>query len=477
MTTHINFINGSIISVDPKGENYEITAGWRVQFSHVYKFCPTSHETLNFNMMDEISEEFPFRDANMIAQILTAPSNPNSSADPHWQESAKVLITATILHCLCSDYEDKSIPGVYKYLSQASGDDKGDMKKNLLKNMISAKHCREDIHESIKSYAAQILSAADEEMGSIYSSALTALSIFNDPILADSCRTSDFCLDDFKYSEAPISLYLTVPFPDLDRVKSLLKLIIEFVCRKFSQDMTSYGKEGLKHRILFLIDEFPTLGKMETIEVFAGILNGYGISFLWICQTKGQIDKLYGQNAPILDHCRFIVIYNMSEHNAAEYFSNRAGEEGIIKQNMSSSGSRFDYGMNNMSISSDITTRRLITANEIENLPPEYELIFTQGAPTVLAKKVAYYSDPRFMDKVNLKKPETRAEMLKETYLSRVKRPGDSRWNDVEVDLDYENYDDNFDLNEIIKNKDVTEGREAEDFNDISEGEKEVINT
>lgn len=217
--------------------------------------------------------------------------------------------------------------------------------------------------------------------------------------------------------------------------------------------------------------------RRNKVEIFAGILNGYGISFLWICQTKGQIDKLYGQNAPILDHCRFIVIYNMSEHNAAEYFSNRAGEEGIIKQNMSSSGSRFDYGMNNMSISSDITTRRLITANEIENLPPEYELIFTQGAPTVLAKKVAYYSDPRFMDKVNLKKPETRAEMLKETYLSRVKRPGDSRWNDVEVDLDYENYDDNFDLNEIIKNKDVTEGRESEDFNDISEGEKEVINT
>ena len=124
----------SIITIDPKGENYEITAGYRLKFNYVYKYSPVSKDTLRFNVMDEISEDNAFRDANMIAQILTAPTNPEANADPHWQETAKVLITATILHCKCSNYENKSLPGVYKYLSQANSDpnDKGDAKKKLL---------------------------------------------------------------------------------------------------------------------------------------------------------------------------------------------------------------------------------------------------------------------------------------------------------------------------------------------------------
>lgn len=452
-TTHLNYPE-SLISVDPKGENYENTAGYRVLFSHVYKFCPTSNETLHFNLMDEISEENPYRDANTIASILTSPSNPATNADPHWENTARVLVTATILHCLCSNYEDKSLPGVYKFLSQANTDSKEDMKVVLLKKMINSPHCREDVHESVLSGAGQILSAADEERGSIFSAALEALEIFNDPYIAKVTRDSDFCLDDFKYSEAPISLYLTVPFPDLKRLKSLMKLIIEFVCRKFSQNMTSYGNEGLRHRILFLIDEFPTLGKMENIEEFAGILNGFGLSFLWICQSKAQIDKLYGQNAPILDHCKYLVTYSMNEDNTAEYFSKRAGTEGIIKQNVSNSGSRFDYGMNNMSISNDIIERRLITANEIENLPADCELIYTQGAPVVIAKKVAYYSDPRFKYKVKLPKPETRKEMLEECLTSRVRRPGESRWNDFELNLEYYS---EVDVNHVLENADITQ--------------------
>ena len=420
----------SVITVDPKGENFEITGGWRMLFSYVYKYCPVSKESLCFNHLMEIDKDNAFRDANMIAQILTAPSNPESNADPHWQETAKVLITATILHCLCSDYEDKSLPGVYKYLSSANlnPNDKGDAKKKLLKNMITSRHCTKEIHSSICSYANQILAAADEEMGSIFSSALESLSIFNDDKVAFTSRTSDFCLDDFKYSKTPISWYMTIPFADLDRLKSLLRLNIEFVCRKFSQDATSHGKEVLKNRILFLIDEFPTLGKMEVIETFAGILNGYGISFLWICQSKSQIDKLYGQNAPILEHCRFIWTYAISDHNVAEYFSKRVGNEGVIKQNTSTSGSRYDFGMNNISVSNDITERPLITPTEIETLPCNSGLLITQGGYSYLFKKVAYYSDPRYMDKAKLPVPSKRKDLLKQTVTSRVLRDGDEKW-------------------------------------------------
>lgn len=257
----------SVITIDPKGENYTITAGYRMLFNYVYKFSPVSYDTLCFNCLEEMDENNVFRDANTIAQILTDPTNPESNADPHWTDTARTLLTAAILHCKCSDYEDKSIPGVYKFLASGNDpNDKGDAKRNILKKMINSRHCTKEIHQQIVNFANQIMAAPDEEMGSIFSSTLTPLAVFNDDKVAYATRTSDFCLDDFKYSETPISWYMTIPFPDLKRLKVLLKLYIEFICQKFSQEETSHGNEVLKNRILFLIDEFPTLGKMETVS-------------------------------------------------------------------------------------------------------------------------------------------------------------------------------------------------------------------
>lgn len=443
--THIMYAE-SIISIDPKGENYEITAGWRRLFTRLYKFSPVTKDTLRINILSEIEEEKAFRDANTIATILTSPTNPNSNADPHWSETAKVLITATILHVLCSvddvSIKRRSLAGVYEYLSAANNaNTKGNPKKELLLKMINSTHCRQEIHNSIINYASQILSAADEEMGSIFSAALESLSIFNDNYVAYATDDSDFSLNDFKYSNKPISLYFAIPFSDLDRLKNLIRLFIEFTCRKFSQDCTKHGEEPLAHRILFIIDEFPTLGKMETIETFAGILNGYGISFLWICQSKAQIDKLYGENAPILEHCRFMWTYAMNDDNVAQYFSKRTGNEGVIKQNTSISGSRMDAGLNNVSISNDITERPIITANEIENLPHDCQLLFTQGAPTQILKKVAYYSDERFKDKVNLPVPKKRKDLLKECVTSlAIKNNDPNAWWNISIP-----YEQNFD--------------------------------
>ena len=382
-------------------------------------------------MLDEIDEKFAYRDANTIADILTSPENPNTTSDPHWRNSACVLLTAAILHCKCSTYKDKSLPGVYKFLTSVndpSNSQKDNPKKALLKDMMKKAHSNDEIHREIASLASQIYSAADGEMSSIFSSALTALSVFNDPLVANAVSSSDFCLDDFIKRDKPISWYLTIPFSDLDRLKSLIRLIIEFVCRKFSQGLVNGPGTPLKNRILFLIDEFPTLGHMPTIETFAGILNGYGISFLWIAQSKSQIDKLYGHDSALYEHCRYITTYAVGDAKAAEYFSNRIGKEGVIKQNSSNNGSRYDVMMNNFTVSRDVSERSLLTANEIESLPCEYEIVLSQGGLPQLCKKVAYYSDKRFKNKVNLKKPETRAELLLEAKGSFVREKQRRKW-------------------------------------------------
>ncbi|MCL2763600.1 MAG: type IV secretory system conjugative DNA transfer family protein, partial [Treponema sp.] len=119
----------SLITIDPKGENYNITAGWRRKFSHVLRLSPVSKDTLKFNILDELTEDCAYRDASMIADILTSPADGKvDGSSKHWTDTAKDLITGVILHVKCSDYRDKSLYGVLAFLSQATngGDnDKG----------------------------------------------------------------------------------------------------------------------------------------------------------------------------------------------------------------------------------------------------------------------------------------------------------------------------------------------------------------
>jgi len=406
----------SLITIDPKGENFNMTAGWRRKFSHVLRLSPVSHDTLQFNILDELSEDSAYRDASMIADILTSPADGKADgSSKHWTDTAKDLITGTILHVKFSDYADKSLYGVLAFLSQAGkGSDEEDRGLALLDNMINAYHSSPDIHEIVCNVAQRNKARPHEERGSVFSTAVTSLQVFEDPLVRNCSSSSDFSLNDFKVSEHPLSLYITVPFPDLDRLSSFIRIIVTFILRKFSQDEVQFGEQKLKHPILFLIDEFPTLGTFTALETMMGILAGYGITFYLICQSPSQIYRLYGEHTTIFDHCKFIITYAMSDHKGAEMFSKMTGVESVTFSNVSKSGSRYEAGMNNINISEQTQQRNLMNADEIQHLPANQLLIFPQGSPAIIAKKNVYYADPRYKDKVNLPIPRNRGELLLE---------------------------------------------------------------
>jgi type IV secretion system protein VirD4 len=408
----------SLITIDPKGENFNITAGYRSKFSNVLRLSPVSNDTLKFNILDELTEDNAYRDASMIADILATPSDGKVDGNSkHWVDTAKDLITGAILHCKCSDYRDKSLYGVLNFLSQASkdGEDgKNDKGMALLDAMINAKHCTEEIHHIVENTALRNKSRPDNERGSIFSTAVTALQIFEDPMVRNCSSSSDFCLNDFKVSDIPISLYITVPFPDLDRLSSFIRILVTFILRHFSKDEVQFGEQKLKHPILFLIDEFPTLGTFTTLETMMGILAGYGITFYLICQSPSQIYKLYGEHTTIFDHCKFIMTYAMSDPKGAKMFSDMVGIESVTFNNNSISGSKHATSQDNISTSEQTQQRSLLNADELQHLPGNQLVIFPQGSPAIMAKKNVYYSDERYTSKINLPKPKNRHELLLE---------------------------------------------------------------
>ena len=405
----------SLITIDPKGENFNMTAGWRRKFSHVLRLSPVSQDTLQFNILDELNEECAYRDASMIADILTSPADGKiDGSSRHWTDTAKDLITGTILHIKFSDYPDKSLYGALAFLSRAGNADEGNKGLALLDSMINTRHSSPEIHEIVCNVAQRNKARPDDERGSIFSTAVTALQIFEDPLVRNCSSSSDFCLNDFKVSDHPLSLYITVPFPDLDRLSSFIRIIVTFILRKFSQDEVQFGAQKLKHPILFLIDEFPTLGTFTALETMMGILAGYGITFYLICQSPSQIYRLYGEHTTIFDHCKFIMTYAMSDPKGAEMFSKMTGVESVTFSNVSKSGSRYEAGMNHINVSEQTQQRNLMNADEIQHLPANQLIIFPQGSPAIIAKKNVYYADPRYKDKVNLPVPQNRRELLLE---------------------------------------------------------------
>jgi type IV secretion system protein VirD4 len=223
--------------------------------------------------------------------------------------------------------------------------------------------------------------------------------LFEDPNIAYVTGRSDFKLQDFYDSEAPLSLYLTVPFSDITRIAPVFKLLINFILNKFSRGEATYGELKLKNRILFLLDEFPVLGAFPFLSKTLGILAGYGINFYIVVQALNQIVDLYGQHHTFLDNCKTVCVYAPGKIEDAKIFTEMIGKESVVKESLSVSGSRYAVAFNNLNASSQEVARELMNPDELMKLPPTEALILNQGMPAYIAKKVVYYMDRRFKDK------------------------------------------------------------------------------
>ncbi|MDR1836557.1 MAG: hypothetical protein LBQ89_02755 [Treponema sp.] len=90
--------------------------------------------------------EDAYSDANLIADILTTPASGGGNAtSEHFQTGTKDFLTTFILHCLCSDWKNKSLPGCREFLALSDPTDPNN-KKYIYDLMINSDHGDEIIH-------------------------------------------------------------------------------------------------------------------------------------------------------------------------------------------------------------------------------------------------------------------------------------------------------------------------------------------
>jgi type IV secretion system protein VirD4 len=394
---------GSVIVLDFKGENFYTTSGFRAAIGKVYRFAPVGENGHHFNPLMEIrGGKDAYGDANMFADILTTPEGGKSGGDAnseHFRETGMEFLTGLILHCLCSDYPDKSLPGVRDFLSLVNPDDPEDA-TYIYRRMIEAKHCNEEVHKRVATAAGNQLKRADREGSSVLSTVNKALRVFDDTRVRENTGDSDFYMEEFEKTEEPISLYLTIPNAHRSRLTPLIRLFIMTFITRFSEGETRHDDRKLKVPLLLVLDEFDKLGKYGELQTGMGILAGYGIHFFLIIQSPNQLVDIYGKNHQFFAHCKNSILYAPGEIESGKMNSEMIGKESVWTASTSTSGNRFSVGLDNLNLSGSEKERNLINADEIMKLPPDQLVLLTQGKPPYIGKKCVYYEDRRFKERL-----------------------------------------------------------------------------
>lgn len=383
---------GSAIVHDIKGENWQLTAGYRSQHGRVLLFDPTNAKSSAYNPLLEVRRgEWEVRDVQNVADVLV---DPEGSLDKrnHWEKTSHSLLVGAILHVLYAEV-DKTLAGVAAFLS----DPKRPI-ETTLQAMMSTPHLGEKgPHPVVASTARELLNKSDNERSGVLSTAMSFLGLYRDPVVAEVTSRCDWRIADLIADPQPATLYLVVPPSDISRTKPLIRLVLNQIGRRLTEDLHTKDR---RHRILMMLDEFPALGRLDFFESALAFMAGYGIKSFLIAQSLNQIEKAYGANNAILDNCHVRVSFATNDERTAKRVSDALGTATEMRAMKNYAGHRLNPWLGHLMVSRQETARPLLTPGEVMQLPPTDEIVMIAGAPPIRAKKARYYVDHRFTERV-----------------------------------------------------------------------------
>jgi type IV secretion system protein VirD4 len=146
--------------------------------------------------------------------------------------------------------------------------------------------------------------------------------------------------------------------------------------------------------VLFLLDEFAALGRLEPVERAMGLMAGYGIQLWPILQDVHQLRALYERRAgTFLSNAGVLQIFGVNDHDSAKLVSDLLGQETVVFETMSRA---IDAEETGISFGSQHVARPLLTPDEVRTMPANLELLFLAGQRPIVATKLAYYADREF---------------------------------------------------------------------------------
>jgi type IV secretion system protein VirD4 len=387
---------GSAVIHDIKGENWEITAGWRSKFSHCLLFNPTDERSARYNPLLEVRRGAnEVRDVQNIADILVDPEGALERRN-HWEKTSHALLVGAILHVLYAE-EEKTLARVATFLSDPERSFAATLRAMMATNHVGTADAPR-VHPVVASAARELLNKSDNERSGVLSTAMSFLGVYRDPTVAKVTSHCDWRIEDFLGAGRPVSLYLVIPPSDISRTKPLVRLVLNQIGRRLTEKLQHSG--GEQRQLLLMLDEFPALGRLDFFETALAFMAGYGIRAFLIAQSLNQIEKAYGEHNSILDNCHVRVAFATNDERTARRISDALGTATEQRAMRNYAGHRLAPWLAHVMVSRQETSRPLLTAGEVMQLPPRDELVLLSGMPPIRARKLRYFEDWRLSERL-----------------------------------------------------------------------------
>ena len=316
---------------DPKGLLAKMTANARRAFGSVVFLDPfnvTGAGSSGFNPLATLAPDSPSfnADAGLIAEaIITV-----DGQDPHWAESARVLLAWLIMHEVETARGQGAMPtlaNVRRVLGeQARGATlAGAPPSGVVAEALEA--CQSEI-EAIRNKAGQYTDFT-KEVSSILATARRKTEFLDDVEVAKDLQ-GGYSFKDFQYARGfkyvPQTVYLTLPARMLERHKSWLRLAISAALNACLDDTENKGIPAV-----FFLDEFAALGHFGVIERNLPLVRGYGVQFMPVVQGMAQLEEIYGKGwSKFVGNAGAVCHFSPGDDLTAKWISERIGTQVVL---------------------------------------------------------------------------------------------------------------------------------------------------
>jgi hypothetical protein len=289
----------SLVVADPQGE----ITGHILKYAAVTRHLvvvhdPTSAVGPRYNLAEGIDN---VSDARAIADVLV----PSAAGDNRfWTDSAAALLAACLIRF-------PNLGEIYNAMNDLKG----------LAGKLASK--KDDAALLANSFIASV--GSDGKVASnVVATLATALTGWASTDVRANTSASDF--DAELVVEQPTVVVLTCP----GRMRAVYASYLGATLRKLMLDLDTIGERNkgpLPVPVAVILDEFPTLGKLDSLVADVNLVRKRRISIMIGAQTKGQFHMIYGNEGTqaLFTGLATQVIYGGCDADTAEFYSKASG--------------------------------------------------------------------------------------------------------------------------------------------------------
>jgi type IV secretion system protein VirD4 len=419
----------SVVVLDIKGENYDITAGYRAERGQaVYAFSPfdESARSHRWNPLTAVRTSALHRvgDLLTIGQVFFPNDGSGTSSEAFFNDQARNLFLGLGLLLL----ETPELPRtIGELLRQSSG--RGQSLKSHLTALIEQRKVDgKPLSDECTDALLRLLSNSENTLTSIVSTLNAPLIIFADAVVDAATSADDFRLEDVRRQR--MSIYVRIPPNRLANARPLLNLFFSQLVSLNTQVLPAQDP-GLKLQCLLVNDEFAAMGRVGIISSAAAFLAGYNLRLLTVVQAMSQLDAVYGDKEArtFATNHGLQILYAPREQRDADEYSAMLGQFTERATSRSRSRSFSQHGHSSVSRNESEQRRALLLPQEFKELGSERLVVIFENCKPILGEKIRYHREKAFTTR--LRPPPKVPQMDMDLHEARVQQ----RWRFADDDL------------------------------------------